>query len=83
MISLNHNCHEKSHFVLVLKKMADTAMMGESNQEVAIILNDSNLFNGKPLRIFGTYEEPLFVASELCEFIGVKNSPQSRLRFRL
>ena len=59
--------------------MADTAMtvMGESNQEVAIILNDSNLFNGKALHIFGTYEEPLFVASELCDFIGVKNSPQA------
>jgi len=30
-------------------------------------------FNGHPVRVVGTYEEPWFVAQDICEHLGLEN----------
>ena len=47
------------------------------DEQTGQLIFKSDLTNGKELRIFGTYEEPLFVAKDVAEMLGYKNNEEA------
>ena len=47
------------------------------DEQTGQLIFKSDLTNGKELRIFGTYEEPLFVAKDVAEMLGYKDTKKA------
>ena len=64
----------------VVKSSENPASNEESSLNCAITLTDTILFNGNPLHIYGSHENPLFKATEVCPFLDLKNVPMAIAR---
>ncbi len=69
---------QQSTLLHVLEKdLPTTEAAGMETSNRGAILNDTLAFKDNPLQVYGSSEDPLFKAAQVCAFLGLKNSREA------
>ena len=72
-----NNIDEESVRVYMCERIVDPCDIIENNVLTTPINLSNFFFNDEKVRVFGTWENPLFIAKEVCQVLGLKNTAKA------